>query len=222
MNFPIWTFTVSSGTKASTAVKALVTNYNLMESAVRIAMGAMPSLEAYRKSLQQDNGNLSSGGISHTRLCNITASQHHTKLHGTTHITITDAIPMASTNSDGLMSSTQYQKVSNIASNAPKKPIAVGHYIGNALGAGSASKYINLGFTPSLVKIMKKSDSIGSWEAYNGTATVYHHAVTLPTEAGHYKMSAASTVQIIANGFKVVSYWCNQATATYFFVAFGG
>ena len=223
-NFPNWTFTVSSGVKASSAAKALVTNYNLMESSLRQAMGAMPSIEAHRRALQSDDGTLSSGAYSHFYLGGISASQHHGKLHGTTHITSVDPIPVASAAGNGVMSSSMFVKLSGLSSTSNKKPIIAGRYVGtynHITEAPPASQFVNLGFTPRLVKVQHETAAIGMWEVYNGCATVWFHAVTGAAVDAHYMQGGASTISIVTNGFTVFSTYCNQNTVNYYFMAIG-
>ena len=220
-NFPNWTFTVSSGVKASSAAKALVTNYNLMESSLRQAMGAMPSIEAHRRALQSDDGTLSSGAYSHFYLGGISASQHHGKLHGTTHITSVDPIPVASAAGNGVISSSMFVKLSGLSSTSNKKPIIAGRFVGNYTGTSPASQFVNLGFTPRMIKVQHQESAIGMWEVYNGCVTVWFHAVTGASVNGHYMQGGASTISIVTNGFKAVSTYCNQNGVNYYFMAVG-
>jgi len=235
-NFPSWSLTVSAGLRASVVARQLVTNYNLMESSLRQAMGAMPSIEAHRKALQTDSGSVASGAYSHFYLGGITASQHHDKNHGTTHITATDPVPLASAGRNGLISSTLQAGLGTIKAWSDK-PVAVGRYVGNYISGTSVSQLINLGFRPVLLKVQHKSTAHGMWETYGGQAfpyEVWYHSVsTRGTYEGnnikHSYLSAGAvkTIRITnknqsTQGFRVYSTLCNKNAVTYYFLAVGG
>ncbi len=224
-NFPSWSLTVTAGLRASAVARQLVTNYNLMESSLRQAMGAMPNIEAHRKAVQADGGSVASGFYSHFYLGGITASQHHDKHHGTTHITSVDPVPVASANGNGLMSSTLHAKLDTLAT-GNIKPIIVGWYVGGYASAALTSQYVNLGFTPAMLKIQHKESTMGMWEAYNGEPFAEYHSVSILGTSGgnpvkHKVVSGVHTVKIVTNGFKVYSTFCNKNVATYYFLAVG-
>jgi predicted metalloprotease with PDZ domain len=107
-NFPNWAQTVTSGMKSSTIMRLIITNYILLQSQIRNAIGAYGSFDNYMKAMYTSAGYLIPDSIQHDVIKNITASQHHTQHHATTHITATDPIPIGSSTKHGLISTTKY------------------------------------------------------------------------------------------------------------------
>lgn len=216
-SFPHWTQTVSTGTKSSTVFRAIITNYALMQSNLRKAMLPYESMEAWTKSVIVSNKSVT-GLISHNDIT-ITASQHHKKLHGTTHVTATDAIPLTTSTKHGLLSTTNYRKINTISTNANYRPIVVGKYIANY---PTASQTINIGFRPRYVKIFRGTVTAGNaqvFEIIDGNVKVITHEVS--TYA--HRLNPASHIAINANGF-IARGSCHYGAVganNYFYLAMG-
>ena len=211
-SFPHWTQTVSTGTKASTVFRTIITNYALIQSNLRKTMLPYESMEGLIKSFSVTNQSIS-GLLSHEDIVR-TASQHHKKLHATSHITATDMIPLATSTANGLMSTTIFNKQKTISSNANSRRINVSNYIGNGnFTPPWVSKSITLGWRPRYIKIFQQNTNAGLplhaiFEKIDGNAMVIKHKVsTLAHQA-----IAGSMLVINNTGFKVynscnVTYW---------------
>ena len=200
--FPHWTQTVSTGTKSSTVFRAIVTNYALMQSNLRKSMLPYESMEGFIKGFSVTNRIVTSS-ISHDDIIK-TASQHHNKLHATSHLIGTDSISLATSTVAGLMSTTQFNKQETIATMANSRKIKVSKYIGNwdpLTSTQFISLAISLNFRPRYIKIFRSgSHSVSSvYELIDGNAKVIkHQASTLA-----HKPVAASHIVVNNTGFTV-------------------
>lgn len=215
--FPHWTQTVSTGTKSSTIFRAIITNYALMQSKYRDAMLPYESMEGFIKGFSVTN-RIVTGIILHDDIVK-TASQHHNKLHATSHITATDMIPLATSTVAGLMSTTQYNKLKTVASNANYRPINVGRFTGTFNNPNFVSQTITLNYRPRYIKIFERglvSQLTKVYEKIDGNAKIIVHQVSTlahPTRTG-------SNIVINNTGFKA-KWGCNSVGFVYYYLAMG-
>ncbi len=223
-NFPNWTQTVTSGMQASTIMRLIITNYILLQSQVRNAMGAYSNFEGYMKAMFSSTGHLLPETLQHDIIKNITTNQHHTKFHATSHVTATNAIPIATSTKPGLISTTLYKKVYNTVSNANARPITVSSYTGNG-----SNLSIVLGYKPRYMKIFQTT-SRGfvfdiPWASKTGIGVPRHgtkHKSLAPGSASgaHHHALNTQFVTCGTSGFTVyVS--ANVNLAHYNFLAIG-
>ena len=210
-------------------------NLSSFQTAMRDAMGTFSTLASYLHVEQATGGGFES--LYHASVLGVTASQHHNKLHATSHITgASDAIPVASANTRGLMGSAQFVKLSNVVASATKNRFSLSSYTGRASavtgeyqGAWQRSEYqgawqaqesggggvqtVSLGWQPDMVIIWKTGSDSTSFEYIYGADNVIHHTLTAGTGA-HSCRAAASLIQTNANGFTVKGS-CNATSIAY-------
>jgi hypothetical protein len=223
-NFPNWTLTVTSGMKASTIMRMIATNYSLLQSQLRSAMGAYSNFEGYMKSAFASNGALLPETLSHDIFSNIATNQHHLKFHATSHVNGVDNIPIVTSTKPGLISTTLYKRIYETVSGATPRPITVSSYTGSG-----GDKYIALGYRPKYVKIFQ-TGSVGSVidapqiQIRRGAELCVRHKVITVT---NILMSAAHTIQdetyYVTNGTSgmTVHGSANVNLAHYNFLAIG-
>lgn len=196
-NFPNWSpASAAATTVASTFSRDLQSNLVLIQSALKGAMGAARSLEEYTRITLADDGGIGSGALVHGYVTGVTASQHHSKLHGSAHIDGTDNIPVATTATKGLMTSTQYQKLSNVISNATYNPAVASTYTGTTAG----SLVVTVGYQLNWITIWQVGSGGVSWETIRGHSFVLRHVIT--SVVPHRFDSIATRISILTTGFK--------------------
>lgn len=211
MVFPSWTpTTITSGIHASTIVRELITNYIAIQTNLSKIRGALADYNSYNKTYYTSTGYVITGGLSHFYLSGVTASQHHNRLHGTSHVTATDPIPIASASANGLMSTSQYAKINTISTNASHNPLKVSKYIGNNR---YVSKYISLGWLADSVKVLMGSNAHIMWELNRTHLKTHKHY-----HLGHSYYPLSSSLTIRATGFSAIGS-CNITNLTYYFLA---
>lgn len=163
---------------------------------------------------------------SHGVLLNVTASQHHNKIHASRHYAGTDAI-LAGTAVAGLLSTSAYVKIKLVATQSTKNPWEVsGRYTGN-----SGGRTITLGFRPAVVQIQMVSmmlftvspltyyDYMNEWDAIDGaTFAIFHRGHVVQSLAVHYRPEITNSIKITASGFNLGSI-LNVNTKKYSYIA---
>lgn len=131
-------------------------------------IGSYGSLASYFSIIYTPGGNIKYHAISHPAIGNITASQHHNKIHGTSHVTGTDPIPLSSSERKGLMTPDQLYVLKTAQSNATSIRMHSGTYVGT--GAQFYNS-IYLGFMPTFVRILCKNTNF--WYRFFGNSSQY-------------------------------------------------
>jgi len=184
---------------------------SLMQQQIKSAMWSKSTLGQFLH-VQQDNaGNFAS--LHHASLLGITASQHHNRIHATSHYPgASDPIRLATSGRDGFMNTTHYKKVSSLVASGTRNAFKASKYV----GAG-ASRQVTLGWQPDFVKVWQAGSQGRAFEwMWSGAAVIIHGFA--PGTGAHEQVTAALQMSTAVSGFTVRGS-CIVADATYLFWA---
>ncbi len=169
--FPKWNaITASSGAGGATWANILISNIIAAQAQIASVIQTENSLNNYIRLTLDKTGKISSVGYSHEFLSNVSASQHHNRLHGSAHVNNTDNIATASATHYGLMSPAQLSKLNNMVTGATENHVVGSVYIGNG-----STLIVTLGFQPSWVKIIQASSAVYMAEYVKQFEYVFTH-----------------------------------------------
>lgn len=209
MSFPVWDpATVVSSTRCSVGwVTSFQVQCSLFQAAMRDAMGNFESLASYLHVEQTTSGDLAS--MYHQSVAAITASSHHNKTHTTSHFLAgADLIQTAGIGKSGLMASSQFVKISNIAASATRNTFIVSSYTGDGAGGG---QLINIGHRPDWVYIWPRGVNAPAFDRMYGAKYLIRHKVST---AAHVMEIASLLIATNANGFTAKGS-CNTLGSVY-------
>jgi hypothetical protein len=146
-------------------IRAWVTEMIALQSEYNNTRGGVSTLAALLGTARSPSGALKSFTASHGVLKGITSSQHHNRLHGSSH-QASDAIRLSKIGAvyqTGLLTTTQYKKLTDISSNATRTYATAGFVAGDGL----SHKHYVIGFQADFIEVIFVDQAVTGWYASN-------------------------------------------------------
>lgn len=173
-------------------VRNMVTEMLALQQDYHNTIGTFSTLASYLSVSFKDDRMIKPSQVSHGKLASVTASQHHTKIHGSAHIT-SDPIRLSQDGGviqKGLMTYQQINRIKSCSTNANTAKVTQV----NVIGLGGYVTHVKLNWTP-IFNIMMNSTGVNYiYRTSTTNIKLYHIA------EGHY---AEVQVSIIINGVKI-------------------
>lgn len=193
-----------------------VTELMALQRDIASTLGSFSTMASLFSISRKRDGTFKPYMLSHGMVYNVSASQHHNKLHASTHYGM-DIIRDSNDSQKGLMTISQRNRLNSFASNATKDYTGKGSYA----GLNWSTQDIALGFRPKFVTIFDQNISY-SIDAIRISDTVKSEIVHYyPVSAGNAHIDdvgGGTYVSFIANGFRVWGAFNTSNTFHYFYI----
>lgn len=218
-NYPITVATlpaVHSRTIFGTAlVKTWVSEMMAFQKDYVSTIGSFGTLASYYSVIRDATGNIKVDVVSHGAVVSQSASQHHNRIHGQSHLS-SDAMRFSQDGYayyKGIMSKQQFSKVAGMASGSNTGRQDGGYYNGIASDQWTV---VAIGYRPKYLSMMMRAANSRVYEFYDRTTWIF----AIENDNATLDFDILNTINFCSTGFKVYGDF-NRPDRTYYYLAIG-